>query len=139
MNEIRNVADASSANDVRYCSCDRMFARASNRSTRVASTTLDHQLAGAAGEGQPAEAEEAAAHAGCTASTRTRSSPVCFPRYTSIGTWTIDGNGSACATSLSQDGKNADGHDHPGEEERDRDARVASRRGGRASQKAAEL
>ena len=58
-------------------------------------------------------ASSATAQTAWTASTPTRLAPVCLPSQTSIGTWTIEANGSTRATSRSQPGRTRAGATMP--------------------------
>src|ERR1041385_2742245 len=58
MNEIRNAPAKSSANDTRYCSCERICAPTSRRQRMTVSTTLDQELPCAEVERDAAEPEQ---------------------------------------------------------------------------------
>src|SRR5919198_5173182 len=58
MNEIMKAPTRSSANDVRYWSCELICAPTSRRQRRTLSTTLHHQLARAEPQRQAAEPEQ---------------------------------------------------------------------------------
>src|SRR5437764_15434604 len=58
MNEMKKLPRRSKKKENRYWNCERICAPTRRRQTRTGSTTLDHQLPGAAAQREPAEPEQ---------------------------------------------------------------------------------